>query len=57
MHQKQPPAKIAVLVAAGEESCARLRATVTAASVAQPSARRKLRFIVSILDTILIGAL
>src|ERR1051326_8268327 len=57
MHQKQPPAKIAVFVAGVEEFCATTCATGTAASAGPASATKKVRFILSSLDTVLPPAL
>ena len=48
MHQKHPPAKIAVFVGAEVEFCAALSLTVVAISTAQPTARRKIRLMLCV---------
>src|SRR3989442_13599347 len=50
MHQKQPPAKIAVLVFAGGKSCAWARSTIAATETMRRRTAQKC-FILSILDT------
>jgi hypothetical protein len=57
MHQKQPPAKTAILVSAAAGFCPWLLATVHAAINAQLNRKISVRFMFSMLDSCSIGAL